>query len=180
MNIKFEFTISELPLQITLSSPSMFPGYVTLGTRFRCIYSNPQIITNSEFCDDVNNILSYIESNNLGIRDIDSYSKALEYAIKGHINRYKRMIFKDLLVYIDEYAEIIHALGFAENALRGRYEGKDVPQVVKEKIMESYIRDRYEIELRKHIDTCLQKNVLDLSDSEDERFYKHFMGEAFN
>ncbi len=177
MNLQFDFTIGNLPIQITI--PSTFPEYVTLGTRFRCFSypPYPQFITNTEFYNDINALLDYIKSNHLEINNINSYSKALEYIINKHVNRYKRMIFKDLLVYMDEYAELLNALGLAESSLRGKYDGEDVPQSVKRAAMDLYLRDRYELELKKHLDIYSQKGVLDLGDFEDERIYKHLMGQ---
>lgn len=72
-----------------------------------------------EFQNDCENIINVAgNSTNSGI---DAFVDGLLDVVKSHINRCGRLIFGDLMIYVDCFAHIIKAIGLPENEVKQCY-----------------------------------------------------------
>ena len=74
----------------------------------------------SEFTNDVNAMVNYINSYRKPSNTDTSYTSAVEHLIDRHIKQYGRLFFTDLCTFLDEVTWIMFGFGFDEISLRDR------------------------------------------------------------
>lgn len=75
----------------------------------------------SEFVQDCKNIISGIQAAGRTDTRIEAFIGGLMRVVMNHINRCGRLIFGDLLIYLDCYALLLDADGFSEHEIRNSY-----------------------------------------------------------
>ena len=76
--------------------------------------------TEAEFIQDCNNIV--VKANANSDNDIMfCLGQAVTGVIIDHINRCGRLLFQDLLVYVDCFAYLLKAVGFSDNEIKQRW-----------------------------------------------------------
>ena len=75
----------------------------------------------SEFIQDCKNIISGIQAAGRTDTRIEAFIGGLMGVVMNHINHCGRLIFGDLLIYLDCYALLLEADGFPEHEIRNSY-----------------------------------------------------------
>lgn len=75
----------------------------------------------TEFIQDCKNIISGIQAAGYTDTRIEAFIGGLMAMVMNHINRCGRLIFGDLLIYLDCYALLLEADGFPEQEIRNSY-----------------------------------------------------------
>lgn len=164
----FETAIKGFPKKITMAIHES-SGFVTIG-QFRpeiLCQSDIMVATQagesvSEFCSDCKNIINIANNSSQG--GIDAISEALHYVLASHIHRCGRLIFGDLMIYVDCCAHIIKSAGAPISDVEQYY---SIFLGVSLKTFSDYIKDevtlipfvqtkRYEL-FKKHMDELSMK-----------------------
>ncbi len=92
-----------------------------------------------EFVNDCQNIVN--ASNSISNNDITfCLQNGLHAVIAKHVNRCGRLLFQDLLLYIDCYSYLLKAVGYSENEIKRLY-----PAITKKivDVMSQYVKDSH-------------------------------------
>jgi len=92
-----------------------------------------------EFVNDCQNIVN--KSNTIPDDDVFfCLGQGLMSVVSDHINRCGRLLFQDLLLYMDCFAYLLKATGYADSAIKGAY-----PVVAKQivEVTRQYVKDSH-------------------------------------
>ena len=123
----FEAHVNGCPQRISFRLPVMNGSNHVITNQFRPdIYPKSDVIVGfqsgesiSEFYNDCTNILS--EASRSSEEGVDALVDGLITVIKAHIARCGRLIFGDLMIYIDCWAHILKGGGVSEQDVRDYY-----------------------------------------------------------
>lgn len=75
----------------------------------------------SEFENDCQKFVYYLNKNKTNLSDLGSYTPAFEDLVEEHINKFHRIFINDLMAYLDVYILVLRALGGDESMLKELY-----------------------------------------------------------